>query len=197
IEAAVHVGRPEVADGAVALLGAWVAGSAPAWAVPVLADCRALIATSDEADAHFRTAVEGLEHARPLDRARIQLHYGQHLRRAQRRMDARDQLRAAFDGFDRVGATPWADRARRELRATGETARKRDISPLAQLTPQELQVARLVADGATNKAVAAQLFVSPKTVEYHLRKVFDKLGIASRGELIRIELGQRPQAQPA
>jgi DNA-binding CsgD family transcriptional regulator/tetratricopeptide (TPR) repeat protein len=197
VEAAVHVGRTEVADGAVALLSTWVAGSAPAWAVPVLADCRALIATSDEADAQFQAAVEGLEHARPLDRARIQLHYGEHLRRAKRRIDAREQLRAAFEGFDRLGAAPWADRARRELRATGETARKRDISPLAQLTPQELQVARLVADGATNKAVAAQLFVSPKTVEYHLRKVFDKLGIASRGELIRIELGERPEAQLA
>ena len=197
IEAAVRVGRPEVADAAVALLGVWVEGGAPAWAVPVLADCRALIAAPDEADAHFLAAVEGLDHARPLDRARIQLHYGEHLRRAKRRIDAREHLRAAFEGFDRVGAAPWADRARRELRATGETARKRDISPLAQLTPQELQVARLVREGATNKAVAAQLFVSPKTVEYHLRKVFDKLGIASRGELIRIELGERPEAQPA
>jgi DNA-binding CsgD family transcriptional regulator/tetratricopeptide (TPR) repeat protein len=196
VEAAVRVGRPEVAAEAVALLETWAAGVAPAWAAPVLADCRALVAaTPDEAEAHFDAAIEGLDVARPLDRARIQLHFGEHLRRERRRVDSRAHLRAAFEGFDRIGAEPWAERARRELRATGETARKRDISPLAQLTPQELQVARLVGDGATNKAVAAQLFVSPKTVEYHLRKVFDKLGIASRGELIRIELDEQPEAQ--
>jgi DNA-binding CsgD family transcriptional regulator len=151
----------------------------------------------EEAATHFEAAIAALDGARPLDRARIHLHYGEHLRRAKRRIDARTHLREAVEAFDRLGAAPWADRARRELRATGETARKRDLSPLAQLTPQELQVARLVSEGATNKAVAAQLFVSPKTVEYHLRKVFDKLGIASRGELIRIELGERPEAQLA
>jgi DNA-binding CsgD family transcriptional regulator/tetratricopeptide (TPR) repeat protein len=198
VEAAVHVGRPEVAEQAVGLLAHWVTGAAPEWGSPVLADCRAIsAATPEEADAHFEAAIAGLGGARALDRPRIHLHYGEHLRRAKRRIDARTHLRDAVEAFDRVGAAPWADRARRELRATGETARKRDISPLAQLTPQELQVARLVGEGATNKAVAAQLFVSPKTVEYHLRKVFDKLGIASRGELIRIELGERPEAQPA
>jgi DNA-binding CsgD family transcriptional regulator/tetratricopeptide (TPR) repeat protein len=195
-EAAIHAGRSEVAEGSVALLQRWVDSVAPAWAEPVLADCRAIVAaTPDEAEAHFQAAIARLDVARPLDRARIQLHYGEHLRRERRRVDSRGHLRAAFEGFERFGAEPWADRARRELRATGETARKRDISPLAQLTPQELQVARLVGEGATNKAVAAQLFVSPKTVEYHLRKVFDKLGIASRGELIRIELDERPEAQ--
>jgi DNA-binding CsgD family transcriptional regulator/tetratricopeptide (TPR) repeat protein len=196
VEAAVRAGRPEVAAEAVALLEGWAVGVAPAWAAPVLADCQALVATTpDEAEAHFEAAVAGLDVARPLDRARIQLHYGEHLRRERRRVDSRGHLRAAFEGFERLGAQPWADRARRELRATGETARKRDISPLAQLTPQELQVARLVGEGATNKGVAAQLFVSPKTVEYHLRKVFDKLGIASRAELIRIELDAQPEAQ--
>jgi DNA-binding CsgD family transcriptional regulator/tetratricopeptide (TPR) repeat protein len=195
-EAAIHADRPEVAEESVALLQRWVDSVAPAWAGPVLADCRAIVAaTPDEAEAHFQAAIERLADARPLDRARIQLHYGEHLRRERRRVDSRGHLRAAFETFERFGAEPWAERARRELRATGETARKRDVSPLAQLTPQELQVARLVGEGATNKAVAAQLFVSPKTVEYHLRKVFDKLGIASRAELIRIELDERPEAQ--
>jgi DNA-binding CsgD family transcriptional regulator/tetratricopeptide (TPR) repeat protein len=195
-EAATHAGRPEVAEESVALLQRWVDSVAPAWAGPVLADCRAIVATTpDEAEAHFQAAIERLDVARPLDRARIQLHYGEHLRRERRRVDSRGHLRAAFEAFERFGAEPWADRARRELRATGETARKRDVSPLAQLTPQELQVARLVGEGATNKGVAAQLFVSPKTVEYHLRKVFDKLGIASRAELIRIELDAQPEAQ--
>jgi DNA-binding CsgD family transcriptional regulator len=195
VEAAVRCGRPEVAERAVELLAEWSAGASAAWAVPVLADCRGLAEPSDEAQAWFEIAIDGLEGARPLDRARIHLHCGEHLRRERRRIDARTHLREAFDGFDRLGVEPWAERARRELRATGETARKRDLSPLAELTPQELQVARLVGEGATNKAVAAQLFVSPKTVEYHLRKVFAKLGIASRTELIRIDLGTPTAAQ--
>ena len=161
----------------------------------MLEDCRALAAAPDAAEAHFEAAI--VADARPLDRARIQLHYGEHLRRERRRIDARSHLRSAVEGFERLGAAPWAERARRELRATGETARKRDTSPLAELTPQELQVARLVSEGATNKAVAAQLFVSPKTVEYHLRKVFAKLGIASRNELFRLELGAEQETVSA
>jgi DNA-binding NarL/FixJ family response regulator len=156
--------------------------------VPVLADCRALAAAPEAADAHFEAAIESVDRTGPLDRARIHLHYGEYLRRERRRIDARVHLRAAFDGFEWLGASPWAERALRELRATGEKARKRHLSPLAELTPQELQVARLVGEGATNKTVASQLFVSPKTVEYHLRKVFAKLGISSRMELVGLEL---------
>jgi DNA-binding CsgD family transcriptional regulator/tetratricopeptide (TPR) repeat protein len=195
IEAAVHAGQRDVAGRNVDLFAQWAAGTSPVWATPVLADCRALVAAPDAAEAHFEEAIEGLDVLRPLDRARIELHYGEHLRRERRRIDARAHLREAVDGFERLGAAPWAERAGRELRATGETARKRDVSTLADLTPQELQVARLVGEGGTNKAVAAQLYVSPKTVEYHLRKVFAKLGIASRTELIRLDLGEQAGAQ--
>jgi DNA-binding CsgD family transcriptional regulator len=194
VESAVRCSRPDVAERSIERFAGWAAVSPAGWASVVLEDCRALTAPPDAAEAHFEAAIEGLAHARPLDRARVHLHYGEHLRRERRRIDARVHLRAAIDGFERLGAAPWAERARRELRATGETARKRDVSPLAELTPQELQVARLVGEGATNKAVAAQLFVSPKTVEYHLRKVFAKLGIASRSELIRLDLGAEAPA---
>ena len=194
IEAAVHAGHPDVADRALARFTPWAQIAGAAWAVPVLADCRALAAPPDAADAYFDAAITGVDRAGPLDRARIHLHYGEYLRRERRRIDARVHLRAAFDGFEWLGAAPWAERALRELRATGEKARKRDVGPLAELTPQEIQVARLVAEGATNKAVASQLFVSPKTVEYHLRKVFAKLGISSRMELVGLELDEAEQA---
>jgi DNA-binding CsgD family transcriptional regulator len=198
IEAAVHADRLDDARHSVDLFAEWSAGTAPPWAAPVLADCRGLISPPDAAQTYFETAIDALDVVRPLDRARIQLHYGELLRRERRRIDARTHLREAVDGFERLGAAPWAERAGRELRATGETARKRDVSTLAELTPQELQVARLVGEGATNKAVAAQLYVSPKTVEYHLRKIFAKLGIASRTELIRLDLGEQAgAAQPA
>jgi DNA-binding CsgD family transcriptional regulator len=190
IEAAVHAGRPEVAERSLARFAPWAQVAAAPWALPVLDDCRALAAPADAADAHFEAAIEGADGVGSLDRARIHLHYGEYLRRERRRIDARVHLRAAFDGFEWLGAAPWAERALRELRATGEKARKRHLSPLAELTPQEIQVARLVGEGATNKDVASQLFVSPKTVEYHLRKVFAKLGISSRMELVGLELEQ-------
>ena len=119
------------------------------------------------------------------EQARTKLLYGEWLLRERHRTSARAQLRAALELFQRVGAVPWARRAEAELRATGETARKRDPSTLTQLTPQELQIAGLVADGLTNRQIAAQLFLSPRTVDYHLRKVFTKLGIASRTDLVR------------
>ena len=190
VESAVRVGRPDVVERSITRFETWAHATAPPWTAVVLESCRALAAAPEDAEAHFEMAIGHLEDARPLDRARLQLHYGEHLRRERRRIDARVHLRGAVEAFERLGARPWAERAARELRATGETARRRDISPLAELTPQELQVARLVSEGATNKAVAAQLFVSPKTVEYHLRKVFAKLGIASRNELFRLDLNE-------
>jgi DNA-binding CsgD family transcriptional regulator len=194
VEAAVRLGRADVVERSIARFATWSQATAPAWTPVVLESCRALAAAPDAAEAHFLAALAHLDGARPLDRARVQLHYGEHLRRERRRIDARVHLRESMAAYERLGARPWIERAARELRATGETARRRDISPLAELTPQELQVARLVGEGATNKAVAAQLFVSPKTVEYHLRKVFAKLGIASRSELFRLNLAEEEVA---
>ena len=122
------------------------------------------------------------------DRARTELVFGEHLRRTRRRVEARDHLNAALSEFERLGAAPWAERAHRELRASGQTARKRDPSAVNQLTPQEVQIARFVARGATNREVAAQLFVSKRTVDYHLRRIFAKLAISSRNELAVVEL---------
>ena len=147
---------------------------------------RALLAEGAEAERWYAEALRlHAEGNRPFDRARTELAYGEYLRRERRRTDAREQLRAALTAFEHLRADPWAERARGELRATGETVRKRDPSTIDELTPQELQIARFVSEGLSNKEVAAQLFISSRTVEYHLRKVFAKLGIASRAELIR------------
>ena len=128
----------------------------------------------------------------------MRMHYGEHLRRERRRTAARTQFRAALATFEVFGAEPLAERARAELRATGESARKRDPSTIDQLTPQELQIARFVAQGLSNKEVAAQLFLSPRTIDAHLRKVFTKLGITSRTQLARQPLGEPDTAgEPA
>jgi DNA-binding CsgD family transcriptional regulator len=144
----------------------------------------------DEAEHAFRAALD-LQRSGvpPFERARTQLAYGERLRRERRKTDARTQLRDALGTFEGIGAELWAERARGELRATGETARRRDASTVDDLTPQELRIAQLVGAGASNREVGAQLFVSPKTVEYHLRKVFLKLGVTSRVELANVRLG--------
>ena len=126
----------------------------------------------------------------PLDQGRTELLYGEWLRRQRRRIDARRHLRRALECFARLGAAPWEARARSELRASGETARRRDPSTLDQLTPQELQIARLISGGKTNPEGAAQLFLSPRTIDYHLRKIYSKLYIASRAELRGFDLGE-------
>jgi DNA-binding CsgD family transcriptional regulator len=156
------------------------------WARALAARCRAVSSDGAGAEEHFASALD--LHAptdRRFDRARTELLYGEFLRRERRRLEARTHLRTALEAFEQMDARSWAERAGGELRATGETARKRDPGTLAQLTPQELQIARLVAEGRSNKDVAAQLFLSPRTIDYHLRKVFMKLGITSRAELIR------------
>jgi DNA-binding CsgD family transcriptional regulator len=161
-----------------------------AWAAAIAAHGRALIAANgDGPEPHFLKAMDEHSHAsRPVAQARTQLAFGEFLRRSGRRVDARAQLRAALDAFTEVGAQPWADRARQELRASGETARKRDPSTSLQLTPQEQQVASLVSRGHSNADVAAQLFLSRRTVEYHLSNAYQKLGVRSRGDLVRLAL---------
>jgi DNA-binding CsgD family transcriptional regulator len=186
VEAAVHTGRPKLAREWFTLLPRGPGSDFPEARALALRS-QALLADGDSADAHFQEALR--LHAtteRPLDRARTALLHGEYLRRARRRVAAREPLRLALETFERLGAVPWAERARRELRATGETARTRDPGTFDRLTRQELQVVRVVAQGATNREAAAQLIISPRTVDHHLRSIFEKLGISSRSELIRM-----------
>jgi DNA-binding CsgD family transcriptional regulator len=187
VEAAAGAGRPDDALDAVAAWQRLARHTGTAAGDVVLARARALLSAPEEADARFRECLAAHEAVPwPFVQARTELAYGAFLRRARRKADARTQLRVALERFEALGAVPWADRAAAELRATGETARKRDASTIDQLTPQELQIARLVAEGARNRDIAGRLFLSPKTVEYHLRKIFQKLDITSRTELIRL-----------
>jgi DNA-binding CsgD family transcriptional regulator/tetratricopeptide (TPR) repeat protein len=190
VDAAVRIGRPDRAQPALERLEAWAPATIGPTVPGMLARARAQLAEDPaQAEETFRAALD-LQAAgvSPFERARTQLAYGERLRRERRRTDARTQLRDALGTFEGIGAELWAERARGELRATGETARRRDASTADDLTPQELRIAQLVGAGASNREVGAQLFVSPKTVEYHLRKVFLKLGVASRVELANVQL---------
>jgi DNA-binding CsgD family transcriptional regulator len=139
------------------------------------------------ADDLYAESIERLARTRvAVDLARAHLLYGEWLRRQSRRMDAREELRIAYEMFTDFGMEAFAERARVELEATGEHARRRAVETRADLTPQEAQISRLAAQGHTNKEIAAQLFISPSTVEYHLRKVFRKLGVKSRTQLARL-----------
>jgi DNA-binding NarL/FixJ family response regulator len=199
VEACVRSGERERAGAALAALERFAESEGPGWARALTARCRALLARGEDAEHEFERALSlHAEGDRAFDRARTALLYGEFLRRERRRIDARAQLRASLEVFEQLGAAAWAHRARSELRATGESARKRDPSTIDELTPQELQIARFVAEGLSNKEVAAQLFLSPRTIEYHLRHVFAKLGITSRTQLARLPLGDaEPVREPA
>ena len=188
IEAAAHVGDRESGSSALALIEQRPGASGTDWGLGVVAAARALLAPDERAEGLFEEAVERLDRARAaLHGARARLSYGEWLRRANRRIDARKQLNVAHEAFTRMGAAAFAERTRRELVATGEKVRKRSPSDKAsasgELTAQETQIARLAGDGLTNQEIGAQLFISTHTVEWHLRKVFVKLDISSRRQL--------------
>jgi ATP/maltotriose-dependent transcriptional regulator MalT len=188
VEAAVRAGDVETAHTAAGALERWAAGTRAPWALAVAARCRALVSGDHGADEHFNEALgHHAQDTRPFERGRTLLLYGEALRRRRQRMAARQHLRSALELFERMGAQPWEQRAGAELRASGETMRGRDPGAVDHLTPQELQIVQIVRKGATNKQIAAQLYLSPRTIDYHLRKVFVKLGLSSRAELIRLE----------
>ncbi|WP_272475882.1 helix-turn-helix transcriptional regulator [Baekduia alba] len=175
------------------------------WALGALARCRGILADKT-AEHHFQTALSHHEHdGQPFEKARTQLAYGERLRRDRRRADAREQLSAALDAFERLGAAPWADRARVEMRATGGAAAGGDAAEkeavaaagLEELTAHELQIARLVAYGMTNREVAAKLFLSPKTIEYHLSQIYRKLDLRSRTQLASLMAQELPEPSKA
>ena len=189
IEAAVRAGDTDQALTWVDELSPFATGTGHPWALGAVDLGRALIATDPvDATAAFERAVGHYQGAsRPYDLARTQLAYGEFLRRSNRRVAARSHLRAAMETFTDLGAVPLVERATGELRASGETARKRDPSTLLDLTPMELKVAQLVSTGLSNKDVAAQCWVSPRTVAFHLRNVFTKVGVSSRTELAQLD----------
>jgi DNA-binding NarL/FixJ family response regulator len=160
--------------------------------------CRGYLAGEASFEAHFTRAL-ALHQVKPapFEIARTQLCFGEVLRRHRRRVEGRQQLNEALNAFERLGADPWANRARVELLATGERSRKRDVAATRDLTPQELQIALAVAQGATNREAAAQLFLSPRTVEAHLSSAYRKLGARSRTELVLIFANETTESGPS
>ena len=190
IDAAVRAGDREQAAVWVKQLVPYADGTQWPWACAAVDHGRALLAEPAAAPALFDSALAHHARAggRPYDAARTHLAYGEFLRRSQRRVDARTHLRSALQTFEDLRAEPFVTRAAQELRASGETARKRDPSTLLNLTPMERQVAQLVSQGMSNKDIAAQCWVSPRTVAFHLRNIFTKTGVTSRGELAHVDL---------
>jgi DNA-binding CsgD family transcriptional regulator len=184
IEAAARSGQAERATGPLAQLAETAHAAGTDWALGTHARAAAMLAQGQAAERLYQEAIERLSRIKTrATLARAHLLYGEWLRREHRRVDAREQLRVAHEMLSDMGMEAYAERARRELQATGETARKRLVETLDELTPQEVQVARRAADGQTNPQIGAQLFLSPRTVEWHLTKVFGKLGIGSRKQL--------------
>ena len=191
VEASIRAGQPDLAVSAAASFGQWAAATGSPSGLALHARLLALLAPADAAGPQFAEALRLHLTAPPLfDRARTELLYGEWLRRRRERLRAREHLRAALDLFERLGASPWADRARAELRATGETARPREPGLTEQLTPRELQVARFIAAGASTRQAASQMFLSPRTIDAHLRNIYAKFGITSRTELRAADLGE-------
>src|SRR4029077_700529 len=187
IEAAVRSRHPELATDALEQLCERTQVAGTEWALGIAARSRALLSDGPIAESLYREAIDRLGRCRlAMELARAQLLYGEWLRRRGRRLDAREQLRTARDRFLEVGAEAFAQRAIRELLATGETARKRSDEARGELTPHEARIARMARDGASNQDIATQLFVSRKTVESHLHKVFTKLGIKTRQQLEQV-----------
>jgi DNA-binding CsgD family transcriptional regulator len=187
IEAAARSGETQLAGHALELLAETTQSSGTDWALGIEARCRALLSDGDAAERLYREAIDWLSGARlRLEFARAHLLYGEWLRRERRRVDAREHLRTALEMFTRFGTEAFAARAERELLATGERVRARTVETRDELTAQEAQVARLARDGLSNAEVGARLFISQHTVAYHLRKIFNKLGITSRSELGRV-----------
>ena len=186
VEAGTRCGERDTAAAALEAFTPWALASGTDLALGLLARSRALLADDDHAEAEYRLAIDHLQRCRLVpELARAHQVCGEWLRRQRRRRDARDQLRRAFEMFDEMGMTAFAGRARAELRATGERARPRSLGTEEVLTAQEAQIARLAAERLSNREIAGQLFISARTVEYHLHKVFRKLDVTSRVQLAR------------
>jgi DNA-binding CsgD family transcriptional regulator len=198
IEAAARSGRSETAAGAYRRLAEMTGASGTDWATGVEARSHALVSEGEQAERLYRESITRLDCTRVrVELARARLLYGEWLRRQRRRSDAREQLRTAHGMLEAMGLEAFAERARRELQATGEIARKRTvITRDEELTAQEAQIARLAREGLSNPEIGARLFLSPRTVQYHLSKVFTKLGISSRGQLEHILPGGPAAGQP-
>jgi DNA-binding CsgD family transcriptional regulator len=186
VTAAARSGRLERAQGAMDWLTQMTGDAGTDWALGLAARCRGLLSEGDTAESSYREAIDRLSRTRVRgELARAHLAFGEWLRRENRRTDAREQLRSAHEIFTEIGANAFAQRSAQELAATGETVRKRTFETVSELTAQEMQISRLVREGLSNAEIASRMFISPRTVEWHLTRIFAKLQITSRRQLRR------------